>query len=284
MSFAHTLMALVLAFVAMYGLGIPLAWLLPAPDSSPWVHRIAVGPLFAILLTSVAAWILRILGIPLHPLQLVALVVGAWVLAWVRTGSRWQLRLALRHAPVPALMVGTSGILWVASLAGYGLYVPNRDFKNHAYWVAQVAFSRTSDSRWVLRSSPLDPVARVARAVPTWAAYPPGLGPAHHRLELGGDHCRCGRPGHIDQPAAGDGDVVAYVGSRPAPRRSRGLCRCRAARRDLGLPHRGSPHAGGYGTLRRRVGRSLDVVAQPWASHGRGIARSRPRSAPSACR
>ena len=169
MSVAETVIALVLAFVAMYGLGIPLAWLLPAPDSSPWVHRIAVGPVYAILLTSVVAWGLRMIGIPLHPLQLGALVVGAWAVAWVRTGSRWQVRTALRHAGAPALMVGTSGILWVASLVGYGLYLPNRDFKNHAYWVAQVASARTSDSRVILRSSPLDPMLE------SRGGYPLGL-------------------------------------------------------------------------------------------------------------
>ena len=56
-----------IAALAMFGLGLPLAWLLPAPAGAPWVHRIAVAPLYAIVLASSAAWGMGALGIGLHP-------------------------------------------------------------------------------------------------------------------------------------------------------------------------------------------------------------------------
>ena len=51
-------------------------------------------------------------------------------------------------------MVSVGGLAWVLSLVGYGLYLPNRDFKNHAYVVAQVAWTRSADMALVLRGSP----------------------------------------------------------------------------------------------------------------------------------
>ena len=58
MTLLDTLTGLALALLAMYGLGIPLAWLLPAPDESQWTFRIAVAPLYAIVATSAGAWLL----------------------------------------------------------------------------------------------------------------------------------------------------------------------------------------------------------------------------------
>jgi hypothetical protein len=161
--------ALLLAAAAMYGLGLPLAWLLPAPEDSAWVFRIAAGPLYAIVVTTAAAWLLRTVGIPLHPSQLLLLMVAAWSLAWWRTRRSWRVREALGRAQGPGLLVLLAGVGWFISLRGYGLYLPNRDFKNHAYFVAQVAFSQSSDSRLVLRAFPFD----APNAAPS--GYPLGL-------------------------------------------------------------------------------------------------------------
>ncbi len=169
MTTMETIAALSIAAAAMYGLGIPLAWLLPAPTRAQWIHRIAIGPLYAIVLTTLCAWALRLMGIPLHPLQLVALLIGAWWLAWWRTRQDWRVREAVGQAQIPALIVTAAGAGWWFSLIGYGLYLPNRDFKNHAYYVAQVAFLRTSDSRLVTRALPVGPPEEAA------SGYPLGL-------------------------------------------------------------------------------------------------------------
>lgn len=155
MSVPDTVIALLLAGLALYGLGVPLAWLLPAPAESQWVHRIAMGPLYAMVLATVGAWVLGAVGIPLHPLQLVGFLVAAWATAWWRTGDQWHVRQSLRQAAGPGLMVGMAGLVWFLSLVGYGLYLPNRDFKNHAYWVAQVAWTRSSDTTLIFRGSPV---------------------------------------------------------------------------------------------------------------------------------
>lgn len=49
MTCARAALSLVLAVAALYGLGLPLAGLLPAPPASPRLHSIAVAPLLAIL-------------------------------------------------------------------------------------------------------------------------------------------------------------------------------------------------------------------------------------------
>ncbi|HYO19383.1 MAG TPA: DUF6541 family protein [Dermatophilaceae bacterium] len=168
MSVPDTVIALLLAGLALYGLGVPLAWLLPAPAESQWVHRIAIGPVYAIVLATVGAWSLGAIGIPLHPLQLVGLLMVAWAIAWWRTRDQWHVRTSLRHAAGPGLMVGMAAVVWFLSLVGYGLYLPNRDFKNHAYWVAQVAWTRSSDAALIFRGSPV--------SAPNDAAfYPLGL-------------------------------------------------------------------------------------------------------------
>ena len=144
-----------LAGWALYGLGIPLAWLFPAPSESPWLHRIAIAPLFAIALATVAVFILGRLGIPMHPLQLLGLTVGAWVLAWWRSRGEWKFQESLRAALLPGAMVALGALTWFLSLVGFGLYLPNRDFKNHAYFVAMIASDRQVDLSNVLRASPL---------------------------------------------------------------------------------------------------------------------------------
>ena len=64
MTVLDALTGLALALLAMYGLGIPLAWLLPAPAESQWTFRIAVAPLYAIVATSAGAWLLGGWGYP----------------------------------------------------------------------------------------------------------------------------------------------------------------------------------------------------------------------------
>ena len=174
MSVLDSLAALVLAALALYGLGLPVAWLLPAPAESPWVHRISIAPLYAIVLTGSCAWVLRELSIPLHPLQLVAFLVVAWTLAWSRTRQHWLLRESIRAAVVPATMVATAGVVWFFSLVGYGLYLPNRDFKNHAYFVAQVASSRSSDPRLVFREFPFGAPTELESGYPLGLHIPLG--------------------------------------------------------------------------------------------------------------
>ena len=168
MNVTEVLMSLAIAAGALYGLGIPLAWMLPAPADCQWIHRIAIGPLYAIVLGTGASRLLGVLGMSLHPLQLWGLVALVWALAWWRTREEWDVRQSLRLAVGPALIVGTAGLVWIFSLVGYGLYLPNRDFKNHAYFVAQVAFSKSSDPSLVLRASPISPPSE-------GAFYPLGL-------------------------------------------------------------------------------------------------------------
>lgn len=148
---------LLLAAVALYALGLPLAWLLPAPDHSQWVVRIAVAPLYAIVLASTGATALRMAGVALHPLQLLLALVAGWVVAWQRIRREGNLRGALSSASGPLLMVGLSAMLWAMSLRGFGLYLPNQDFKNHAYFVAQVAWTRSADTNLIVRASPISP-------------------------------------------------------------------------------------------------------------------------------
>lgn len=148
-------LAIGLAAVAMYGIGLPLAWLLPAPRESEWVYRVAIAPVLAVALVGPLAWLLTAVGIPLHPVQLIVLLCVLWAIAWRRTGALWRFEQALRQAGGPAIIVSAAAITWVASLRGYGLYLPNRDFKNHAYIVAQVAFSSGADPAELLRASPV---------------------------------------------------------------------------------------------------------------------------------
>jgi hypothetical protein len=163
-----TLTALVLTALAMYGLGLPLAWLFPAPQESQWTFRLAIAPLYAITLSSACAWVLGRLGVPLHPAQLLVLLIAAWgVSAW-RTRSSWLIRESLSRALGPACLVALAGLVWFLSLVGYGLYLPNRDFKNHAYVVAQVAWTRGADMALILRGSPVG-------AAEPGLAYPVGL-------------------------------------------------------------------------------------------------------------
>lgn len=166
--FVHVLSAFVLAGAAMYGLGVPLAWLLPAPRNAQWVYRIAVGPLLAIVVAMGIGSLLSLVGIPLHPALLLGMVIVAVSLSWRRMSRSLRSRaVAQGNAPL-VMMVGTSLGLWGVSLSGYGLYLPNRDFKNHAYFVAQVAFNRTVDPSVVLRPTPLSPKS-------DGAFYPLGL-------------------------------------------------------------------------------------------------------------
>ncbi len=159
---------LLIVVFAFWGIGLPIAWLLPAPAAAPWTYRLAVAPLYSVVVVWIAAQILALVGVPLHPLMLVGAGLALWATAWLRTHDRWQLRSALGSSVGPILIIGLAGGLWTLILRGYGLYLPNRDFKNHAYWVAMVSWLRTGDPNQVLRPAPVDdPV--------TLATYPLGL-------------------------------------------------------------------------------------------------------------
>lgn len=153
------------AIAALYGLGIPLALLFPAPAHSPWIHRIAIAPAYSIAFAASGAWLLGLLGVPLDPSQLVAAALVAIVVAWVlhgrpapsRIGMAIRLRSAAGAGVIPGMVVALAGASWLFSLVGYGVYLPNRDFKNHAFWVAMVATERSAEPGLVLRASPLSP-------------------------------------------------------------------------------------------------------------------------------
>lgn len=160
--------ALMIAGVALYGLGFPIAWLLPAPDSAQWLHRVAIAPVYAILVGYLVTRLLSTAGIPLHPLQAACLLVGAWVTAvWRRRGA-FRRPVSMRPAALPTVLVLLAAGLWVKSLVGFGLYLPNRDFKNHSYLVAMTSFFRSADPESVGRQSPMDPASSLF-------SYPIGL-------------------------------------------------------------------------------------------------------------
>jgi hypothetical protein len=149
------MLALLIAASAMYGIGLPLAWLLPAPIASPWAYRIAIAPLYSIVVAAFLAWVLGVVGASLQPLYLVALAVLAWTVAWRVAQESWRVT-DWKSSSVPLVtMTVASAVVWLLSLIGYGLHLPNRDYKNHAYWVAQVSFERSADPSLVLRSTPL---------------------------------------------------------------------------------------------------------------------------------
>ncbi len=159
MSISATIAGIALGALAMYGVGLPIAWLLPAPSHAQWIHRIATAPLLSIVVASMGARLMGALGIPLAPWQLVVLAGALWVGAWVRTGETWAITSSVKRAAQPAVVVAVGALAWTLSLIGHGLYLPNRDFKNHAYVVAQVAWTRSSDFSMLWRSSPVsDPV------------------------------------------------------------------------------------------------------------------------------
>lgn len=159
MDVIDTVVSLLIAGASLYGLGVPLAWLLPAPDHAAWVYRIAVAPLFAVAFTYPVGLVLGWLTVPLSPIQLLACAAALWAIAWPRMRtSRSQppnLRPPLRW--VPAAIVAITSATWLVSLVGYGLYLPNRDFKNHAFYVAAAADTRSADPALIQRVTPLSP-------------------------------------------------------------------------------------------------------------------------------
>ena len=155
MGVVDALGALVLARSALYVLGLPVALLLPAPETSQWIHRIAIAPAYSIGLAAAAAWLLRVAGVALHPAQLVLVGALLWAVAWRYSRQRWRLREAFQEAAAPAILIAMGGLTWLLSLVGYGLYLPNRDFKNHAYLVAQIAWTRSADYSIAFRASPV---------------------------------------------------------------------------------------------------------------------------------
>ena len=171
--------------MALFGLGLSIAWLFPAPANAQWVFRIAIAPLMTIAVTAPLAAVLDRVGVPLHPGQLVALTVIVTAVA-VRInrssavggtgpapagaeprGPSPGIRTGPGGWALPAGIVGLAFLSWYLSLRSYGLYLPNRDFKNHAAFVAQIAWNRSADPSLALRTSSV--------AEPVDAAYPLGL-------------------------------------------------------------------------------------------------------------
>ncbi len=161
--------AVLLAGAALYALGLPVALLLPAPPEAKARFRVASAPLYAIVVAGVGAPLLTSVGLPLRWPSLVGIAIALWAAAiwvgrrragassWLHPSGGW--RVAIAQAG-PALALVTIGLLlWAASLMRDGLVLPNRDFKNHAVYVATIAAEATVDPRAVLRPGPLaDPV------------------------------------------------------------------------------------------------------------------------------
>lgn len=140
MSGAQDLVAVAVALAALYGLGLPVALLLPAPDAARWVHRIAIAPMLGIAIAYPAALLLKQVPIRLHPAQLLVASGCLW-LAALLLRHRWWVRPDAKGLAAPVALVVLGAVMWGITLWGYGLYLPNRDFKNHATFVAEVAYS-----------------------------------------------------------------------------------------------------------------------------------------------
>jgi len=174
----YDLLCLGLAGAALFGLGLSIAWLFPAPADSQWVFRIAIAPLMVIAVTTPFALVLDLLGVPLHPMQLVALALVCASAAVRLNRGAVRGAMAASAPPVsvvpgssgwalPAGIVGLAGFSWYLSMRSFGLYLPNRDFKNHAAFVAQIAWNRSADPGLALRASSV--------VEPVNASYPLGL-------------------------------------------------------------------------------------------------------------
>ncbi len=151
----HVLSSLLIAGGALYGLGLPVAWLFPAPATAQWVQRIAIAPVLAIALTSPIAMGLALLDVRFQPWTLLVLAVGAWALAYPRMRRQWRDASRGREWQWPLAMVAAAAYGWFLALRPYGLYLPNRDFKNHAYNVAQFAFDRMAHPLHTYAPGPL---------------------------------------------------------------------------------------------------------------------------------
>jgi hypothetical protein len=142
----------------MYGLGLAVAWLFPAPSHSQWVFRIAIAPLLAIAITTPAAIAMHLAGWALNPLQLAS---SGMLAAMVALRLHWRAASGDRRCSppkalgIPFAVVTLSLLSWALSLRNHGLYLPNRDFKNHAAMVAEVAWSRSAELALVFRDSPV---------------------------------------------------------------------------------------------------------------------------------
>ena len=154
--------AVLLAAAVLYGPGLAVAWLLPAPARSPWELRVAVAPLLSVVVAVLGVQTLAAFGVGLRWPQLAVVTAGLWGGAWWWTRRREAGRGApdgaarsWRAALEPVSLVVVGGLVWVASLAGFGLYLPNRDFKNHAVMVAQIASTGTLDPSVILQASPM---------------------------------------------------------------------------------------------------------------------------------
>lgn len=157
MDVIDTVVSLLIAGVSLYGLGLPLAWLLPAPAGSAWVYRLAVAPLFAMALAYPSALLLTRLGVALAPWQLVMGLVMLWAVALPRIRASRSPNPVTWLSWVPIVTVVVTFTTWILSLVGHGLYLPNRDFKNHAFFVAAAADTRSADASLILRATPLSP-------------------------------------------------------------------------------------------------------------------------------
>lgn len=150
------ILALAVAGAALYLPGLAVALLLPAPRTGSAELRVAVAPLLSIVLAELGVRLLGWAGVGLHAAQLLVLTVLLWALVW------WRRRAAPGSEPRGswtdrawlAATLGLGAAVWLATLVQAGLALPNRDFKNHAVYVAQIAATGSLDPAVVLRDSP----------------------------------------------------------------------------------------------------------------------------------
>ena len=147
-----------LAAAALYALGLPTG--LAASSPGPFALGLCGSRLRHFMRSSLPQWGLPHSGLAGVPLSRFSWPWWwlVWVAAWLRTGRGWKLRGAVRRRVRPALMVAAIGRCSGGRLStGFGLYLPNQDFKNHAYFVAQVAWTRSADTNLIVRASPISP-------------------------------------------------------------------------------------------------------------------------------
>jgi hypothetical protein len=99
--------------------------------------------------------VLALVGLQFRPWMLAVAVALAWVVAWPRIHRQWSQSPGSRDWRWPGGMIATSACLWFLVLRPWGLYLPNRDFKNHAFLVAQFALDRMAHPVNTFAAGPL---------------------------------------------------------------------------------------------------------------------------------